>query len=105
MSQETAVSSKTTDNEERAMNPCVASLLDREGEDALDFAVECRVTAIEPCAGGYDNASSIELQEPYMTTSEALHKSVATLAAVIPADGPPAGNWFWTYSSQEVESR
>jgi sugar phosphate isomerase/epimerase len=48
---------------------------------------------------GYDHCLAIEFQEPYMTVADGLRKSVAMLAAAMPADPPPSGNWFEMYES------
>lgn len=58
------------------------------------------VTALR--RAGYDDVLAIELQEPYLTTGDALRMSVATLSGLVPAEAPPAANWFDSYSTDEV---
>jgi sugar phosphate isomerase/epimerase len=53
------------------------------------------VTALR--RAGYDDVVVIELEEPFMSTTDALSASVANLRAVLPADPFPQGNWFDSY--------
>lgn len=61
------------------------------------------VTALR--RAGYEGTVAIELQEPYMSTVDALRKSAAVLDAVIPKEAPPMGNWFESYSPGEEKTR
>jgi len=53
------------------------------------------VTALR--RAGYDDVVVIELEEPFMSTGDALDASVSTLRAALPAAPFPAGNWFDSY--------
>jgi len=53
------------------------------------------VTALR--RAGYDDVVVIELEEPFMSTSDALDASVAMLRAALPASRFPEGNWFDSY--------
>jgi sugar phosphate isomerase/epimerase len=46
---------------------------------------------------GYDGCVAIEFQEPYMTVPDGLRRSVDLIAAAMPLDPPPAGNWAEMY--------
>jgi sugar phosphate isomerase/epimerase len=52
---------------------------------------------------GYDDALTIEIEEPYLTTNDAFRQSVELLASVMPLDGPPTANWFESYEWHEAE--
>lgn len=46
---------------------------------------------------GYDGTVAIEFQEPYLSVGDGLRRSVAVLAAAMPQEPPPSGNWFEMY--------
>lgn len=47
--------------------------------------------------GGYDDVVSIEIEESFMTTDDALEKSVDMVRRALPRGPIPAGNWFDKY--------
>jgi sugar phosphate isomerase/epimerase len=55
-----------------------------------EFAVDLR-------RAGYDGTVAIEFQEPYLTVEDGLRKSVEVMQRALPAEPPPAGNWFDMY--------
>jgi sugar phosphate isomerase/epimerase len=56
-----------------------------------------REYAIALRRSGYDRTVAIEFQEPYMTVEDGLRKSVDVMRQALPAEPPPAGNWFEMY--------
>ena len=55
--------------------------------------------------GGYDDVVAVEIEESFMTTDEALEKSVELVRRALPREPIPARNWFdgyeWTSASVE----
>jgi sugar phosphate isomerase/epimerase len=47
--------------------------------------------------GGYDDVVSVEIEESFMSTDEALQKSVEMVRRALPLDPIPTGNWFDKY--------
>jgi sugar phosphate isomerase/epimerase len=52
---------------------------------------------------GYDGAVAIEIEEPYLTTDDAVTLSVELMRRVTPRQGPPEGNWFDKYDWEVAE--
>jgi sugar phosphate isomerase/epimerase len=52
--------------------------------------------------GGYDDVVSIEIEESFMTTDEALEKSVEMVRRALPREPIPTANWFDNYQWQSA---
>jgi sugar phosphate isomerase/epimerase len=52
---------------------------------------------------GYDDVTSVEIEESFMSTDEALEKSMTLLTRVVPRDPIPTENWFDKYEWQAAD--
>ena len=48
---------------------------------------------------GYGGPISLEVEEPYLTTHDAIRSSLTLLRSVLPSEGPPSGNWYDVYAA------
>lgn len=54
---------------------------------------------------GYDGPVAIEIEEPYLTTDDAVSLSVELMRRVTPRQQPPEGNWFDKYEWEVTDVR
>jgi sugar phosphate isomerase/epimerase len=52
---------------------------------------------------GYDDALVIEIEDPFLSTDDAIAMSVETLRSAVPAQPYPSGHWYDGYESDAVE--